>query len=285
MSFTAKQIEVRITLAEGAFTGGNNVKIIKGLGVDCTIDKPGLPAKNSCKITIFGMPLSDMEQATTLAFRPLKVSPNRVEVYAGDDNDLSLAFAGDITSAWPDFNSAPTIGIKIDAITGYVASVTPSRPTTRQGNVAAADLMKKLASEMGYTFQNNGVSASLSNPALYGSPMEKAQSIARQGGFELIVDDHDLVMQPPNADRGPAPMVWSKETGLFGYPTFTKDGISARGYYAPGLVQGGMVSIKSIVPKTSGDWKITSIKHALQAFYPGAAKWETSVEAAYNARK
>lgn len=281
-SFSEKRIEVHITLAEGRFSGGENTKIVRGLGVDCAIDKPGLPAKNNCKVAIKGMGLDDMEQATTLAFRPLKVSPNTIAVYAGDDSSgLALAFSGDIVTAWPDFNAAPDIPFRIEAMTGYVASVTPQSPTTRQGAAPIDQLMSVLARDMGYAFRNNGVTGSLLNPALYGGPLEKAQAIARQGNFELIVDDNEMVIQPFAAVRSAAPMVWSKETGLFGYPTFTKEGISARGFYAPSLAQGGEIEIRSIVPKTSGRWKITSLRHGLQAAFPGASKWETAVEAAY----
>ncbi|MEA4836871.1 MAG: hypothetical protein VB101_01110 [Rhodospirillaceae bacterium] len=281
-SFSEKRIEVHITLAQGRFSGGGNTKVIRGLGVDCAVDKPGLPAKNGCKLAIKGIGLDDMEQATTLAFRPLKVEPNKIAVYAGDDaGGMALAFSGDIVSAWPDFNAAPDVAFRIEAITGYVASVTPQSPTTRSGAAPIEQLMSLLAQDIGVSFRNNGVSGSLLNPALYGGPLEKAQAIARQGNFELILDDAEMVIQPFSAVRAAAPTVWSKETGLLGYPTFTKEGISARGLYAPGLVQGGVVEIETIVPKAAGRWKITSLRHSLQASYPGASKWETAVEAAY----
>lgn len=283
-SFSRKNIEVRFLLASGSFAGGNT-KIVRGLGVDCQIDKPGLPAKNSCKLTIWGMPLDDMAQLTTLAFEPLKVENNKVEVYAGESDDLALAFSGDITTAWPDFNTAPEVGFKVDAMTGYVAAVTPASPRTVSGSVDVASLMTELAANMGLTFTNNGVSGRLENPALYGSPFEQAQAIARQAACELIVDDGELVIQPWQALRAPSPVAWNKETGLRGYPVFTKDGISVSGLYAPGLTQGGAISIQSIVPKASGTWKITSLKHHLQANYPQAQAWDTSVEAAYRAGK
>lgn len=283
-SFTRKNIEVRFILASGGFAGGNT-KIVRGLGVDCEIDKPGLPAKNSCKLTVWGLPLDDMAQLTTLAFEPLKVEKNKLEVYAGEGDDLALAFSGDITTAWPNFNTAPQVGFQVDAITGYVASVTPSSPRTAAGAVDVAAVMADIAASAGLTFTNNGVSGRLENPALYGSPFEQAQAAARQAGCELLIDDSELVIQPRQATRAPSPVEWSKDTGMRGYPVFTKDGISVSGLYAPGLVQGGEITVRSIVPKASGTWKITSLKHHLQANYPGAGAWDTSVEAAYRAGK
>lgn len=57
------------------------------------------------------------------------------------------------------------------------------------------------------------------------------------------------------------------------------------GLYAPALVQGGALRVESIVPKASGAWKIISLKHKLQAHYPGATQWHTTVEGAYRAGK
>lgn len=74
-SFTKKQLEAHITLAEGGFntvTGqGANTKIIR-LGMDVDIQKPGGKEKNKAKVRIFNLPLADMETLTTLAFKPLR---------------------------------------------------------------------------------------------------------------------------------------------------------------------------------------------------------------------
>lgn len=126
-SFTQKLIEIRLTLADGGFAGGENTKIIRGLGCDVEITKPGLPAKNSCKATIWGMPLADMEALTMLAFEPLKVRKNKIAVYAGDEEGLALAFAGDITGRVAGLQRHPDVAFRIEALTGYVASVTPRR--------------------------------------------------------------------------------------------------------------------------------------------------------------
>ncbi len=286
-SFTQKRIEIRLILAEGGFSGGQNVKVINGLGCDVEITKPGLPAKNSCKVTIWGMPRADMEAMTMLAFEPLKVNKNKIAVYAGDDAGLSLAFSGDITTAWPDFNPAPDVAFQIEALTGYVASVTPRVPYTAKGSVAIDAVMRQLAGEMGLTYVNNGVSGSLPDPALSGGLFEQAHSVARMANFELIIDDESMVIQPFDSVRDPeaSPPVWRDTTGVKGYPTFTKTGISVTGLYAPALVQGGLLRVESVVPKASGSWKIISLKHKLQAYYTGATAWHTSVEGAYRAGK
>lgn len=286
-SFTQKMIEIRLTLADGGFAGGENTKIIRGLGCDVEITKPGLPAKNSCKATIWGMPLADMEALTMLAFEPLKVRKNKIAVYAGDEEGLALAFAGDITGAWPDFNAAPDVAFRMEALTGYVASVTPRKIYTAPGTVGIEAIMRQLAGEMGVAFGNNGVTGSLAQPALSGGLYEQAASVARMADIELVLDDEAMVIQPWDAvrDADAEPPVWRDSTGVKGYPTFTQTGISVTGLYAPALVQGGALRVESIVPKASGTWKIISLKHKLQAHYPGATQWHTTVEGAYRAWK
>ena len=199
-SFTKKLLEAHITLAEGGFntaTGqGANTKIIR-LGMDVDIQKPGGKEKNKAKVKIFNMPLADMETLTTLAFKPLQASKNRIAVYAGDEeHGMSLAFSGDIVSAVPNFNSAPDPSFDIECITGYVASITPVPPLTAQGSQDVATLMQGLAKQMGLAFVNRGVSVSLRNVALVGGPMEQAQQLAHDARIDLIVDDGEMVISP-----------------------------------------------------------------------------------------
>lgn len=288
-SFTQKVIETSITLAEGSFSssGGEefNTKTY-ALGVDCEITKPGLPEKNSARIVLYNVPLEDMEVLTSLEFEPQKVRKHRVVVMAGDmQRGLSLAFAGDMTTAIPDFTGAPDPSLIIEAIEGYVGSVTPVSPLTRPGAVNASGVFEQLAGQMGYTFVNRGVDVQLRNIALKGGPMQQAAALAKAARCELIVDDGELVIMPPGGmredDAEGNTVVWSAESGLLGYPSFTQEGITATGLYEPKLKQGGPLRIESIVPKASGLWKITSLKHRLAANYPGAEAWESEVSAAY----
>ena len=285
-SFTRKILEVSLTLANGSFSGGGNTNTWR-LGTDCEITKPGLPQKNTAKIRIFNVPREDMEQAASLAFKPLQIAKNRVRVLAGDEeHGLTLAFAGDVTSAVPDFASAPDPAFVIDAIEGYVGSVTPAPNMTRQGEADAATLFSELAQSMGYTFVNRDVNVKLRNMAMRGGDMEKAQRLAKAARCELIIDDGEMIIMPAGGLRenaGGNTPIWSEDSGMFGYPSFSQQGISVSGIYEPKLKVGGPLRIESIVPKASGLWKISSLRHKLQANYPGANDWDSAVEAVYPA--
>lgn len=283
-SFTRKQLEARITLAQGTFTAakdGGTTKIVR-LGMAVSISKPGGQEKNKAVVKIYNMPLADMEQLTTLAFRPLSVANNVIAIYAGDDAGLSLAFSGDIISAVPDFNAAPDPVFNISCITGYVATIKAVPPLTRQGQVMAGDVLRELATQMSLAYSGQDDAVPLRNIALEGGPMEQARAVAAAARLELIVDDGEMIVKPVTALRegGDTP-VWSDKAGLINYPGFDNAGIVCRGIYEPRLRLGGPLSIRSVVPRASGLWRVTSLTHTLQANYPTASRWESSVKAAW----
>lgn len=283
-SFTKKQIEIRLTLSVGKFAGGGNTKIINGLATSTRIKKPGLPDKNGASIVVFGMKPDDMASFTTLNFRPLQVEKNHVQILTGeDDGPLSIAFSGEVTSAFADYNASPDIAFRIEALSGYYPSITPAAPSSFNGNIAVSDIISSIAKDIGYQFENFGVTASLLNPILNGSPIEKCRTACRNAGVQLFIDDNRLRIANANGNVGIGPIgVLSAETGMIGYPTFGADGIKIKALYNSDVELGGLIRVRSIVPRASGQWKITKLEHALEANMPGMENlWETSMEAAY----
>ena len=66
-SFSIKTIQIAITLGKGNFSEGGNTKTIEGLACDVSVQKPGLPEKNSAAVKIWGLKYEDMAQLTMLA--------------------------------------------------------------------------------------------------------------------------------------------------------------------------------------------------------------------------
>lgn len=281
-SFTQKILETRITLAAGSFGGQGNTKIIRGLATEASIEKPGLPDKAKASIKITNLPLTAMEQLTTLAFRPLQTQKNRISIWAGDAaSGLAQVFSGEITSAFGNFNAAPDPVFEVEAMTGYYPSLMSQNPTTMAGSAPVADVVGKLAQTMGYSFQNEGVSGQLRNAVLNGSPLEQARNAAKQAGVELLIDDGALVLLPAGAARSGNAVVLNKSSGMIGYPTFNNNGISLKCLYNPALRFGALVKVESIVPKASGVWKITKLSHKLSAFNTGGGAWQSEIEGTY----
>lgn len=280
-SFSLKTIRTTITLGEGTFGSGGNTRIIEGLATSVSVTKPGLPEKNSASVSIANIKLEDMEDMTFLAFQPLQSLKNTITVEAGIQGQaLDVVFKGEITSAYADFSSAPDVWFQIEAISGGYAAQIGAKPMSVNGEALAADLIKQFATEIGYSFRNEGVTASVRNATFNGSPIEKAKAVADEVGAELLIDDDTMVLMSYDTPRGES-VPLSVDTGLIGYPSFTSDGISCSCFYDPNLKQGGVIEVQSIVPRASGRWKITKLTHNLEAYTTGGGAWRTDIEAAY----
>lgn len=281
-SFTLKTIRLVITLGKGQFSEGGNTKTIEGLACDVSITKPGLPEKNSATVKVWGLKYDDMAQLTMLAFRPLESQKNLISIFAGEkDGSLPLAFAGEITSAFADFNAAPDVVMQFEADTGTYAQQIAEPVLTVDGETSAESLFSKFAAAAGYSYENQGVTSSVKNIWVPGSPITKAEKLSKDLGVNLLIDDGTLITLPAGQARKGNAVLLNKESGMVGYPTFNQDGISLRCLYNPDLVFNGLVKVESIVPRASGTWRITKLTHNLTAYIPGGGNWESQVEAMY----
>lgn len=289
-SFTLKRLEFHVTLRVGQFADGGNTKIIRDVPLKARIEKTGPPDFCKARLEARGLRYEDMEQLSTLAFRPLFTARNVVQVYAGDERDgLSLAFSGDITQASADFNAAPDVTFTMEAMTGWFGALTPQGPSAVRGAQPAADFIAMQARKLGLTFQNDGVTASLRNAVFSGSPVAQARAAARQIGAELIIEDDVMLLSPAGGageqaggGRGNAVLL-NKTTGLLGYPAMSNEGIEIKALYNPAFRLGGLVKVESIVPKASGTWRIIKLTHDLAAFDPKGGPWESHMTTFYPA--
>ncbi len=281
-SFTLKHIRITVTLGKGVFSAGGNTRVIEGLACEVSVEKPGLPEKNSASIKIWGLSYEDMAQLTMLSFRPLESQKNFIEVMAGEQGgNLTTIFQGEISSAFADFNASPNPCMQFEADSGSYPQQIAMPVATVIGVAPAAALFARFADEAGYTYINQGVTASVKDIWLPGSPMDKMIKLARDIGCELIIDDATVLTLPAGLARGGVAVALNKDTGLIGYPTFTQDGISCRCVFNPNLVYGGLIAVESIVPRATGLWRITRLSHQISAWLPGGGSWESKVEAAY----
>lgn len=288
-SFTQKLLEVRVTLQAGQFDGGGNTKTISWTPLKARIEKTGPPDYCKAVIEARGLRYEDMAQMSTLAFKPLASAKNIVQVFAGDEHDeeLSLAFSGSITQAAADFNTAPDVVFKLEAMAGYYGAITPQGPTAIRGAQPAADFIAMQAKAAGFSFQNDGVTTQLQNAVFNGSPVAQARAAARQIGAELIIDDGVMILSPAGGagekaggGRGNAVLL-TKDTGLLGYPVLTNEGVQLKALYNPAFRLGGLVKVESIVPKASGTWRIIKLTHELAAFDSRGGPWESQMTAFY----
>lgn len=278
-SFTLKQLEVKITLRKGEFSEGGNTKTLTEIPIHVRVEKTGPPDFCKATVEIIGMKYEDMDKLTTLAFKPLARARNIVAIYAGNEKEgKSLVFQGEITSAIADFNSSPDVSFKLEAKTGFYGKITAQGPTAIKGYQPCAAFCEMLAKGMGYTFKNDGVTASLNNSIFNGSPVDQARTAARQVGAELLIEDDVVTLTPlgGNGDTGKA-FLLKKDTGLLGYPTITQDGIDVKAIYNPAFKLNTYVKVESIVPGATGFWRIIKLSHDLQAYDSGGGPWQSNL--------
>ena len=282
-SFIPRLLEVHVTLRAREFREGSNTKIMTGIPIKARIEKTGPPDFNKASVSLRGLRLGDMDKMSTLAFRPMFRTRDFVTIYAGDERDgMHVAFSGEITNASADFNSAPDVSFKIEAMTGYFGNITPAAPTAVQGAQPVADFIAMQARTMGYEFRNEGVTARISNAVFNGSPMAQARSAARQVGVEIVLDDNTLTICPRGGegDQGNAVLL-NKSTGLLGYPVLSSEGVEVKSLYNPAFRLGKLIQLESIVPRASGTWRIIKLAHELEAFNPSGGPWQSTMTTFY----
>lgn len=282
-SYNIKTLRAEIQLGTGNFQGtSKNTYTIEGLAMSAKIEKVGLPDLNKCALNITGMKYDVMEQLTVLGFRKLTSAKNLLTLYGGTQGEtLPVLFSGDITKAVADFKNAPDVVFQINATTGAYSVKKAAPPLSIQGDAAAADLAQRWAAEMGYSFKNAGVVTRVSNCVFNGSPMQKLRMLAEQYHIDTIIDDGEVIIQPRGNVRktGTIPYL-TEQSGLFGYPAFTDKGIQLVALYNPDFKRGGLIRVKSIVPRASGEWKIVKLTHSVSA-YSKNAEWFSEIEATW----
>ena len=97
------------------------------------------------------------------------------------------------------------------------------------------------------------------------------------------LDDNTIVITPKGEAReNKGGFTLNKDNGLIGYPNFTEEGIEAVCFFNPNLQIGAVVNLETIVPKATGQWKVTELNHTLEINGSSEAMWRTSFSAVYN---
>ena len=281
-SFTNKTIQVVMAMAEGVFQNGANQITVEGLPTTVDIQKQGGDERPSCTVTIGNLNIDVVKQLTTLSFRPLQRFKNQITVNAGEvGKQLQTIFIGDFENAYGEFQNAPTMNLMVKAIAAQHGALMATPATSIDGTEQVAKLMEQWAVEAGCTLENKGVNASVKNVVYRGSPVDKAKTLARDVGIDLIIDDGKFIITPNGqAVDGNAVLIDPKH-GLLGYPAFSNDGIEFNMIFDPNVKIGGLVKIESIVPRASGIWKVTKITTKLEAYVPNGGSWNSSVSATW----
>lgn len=279
MSYTRRILDVEFELGEGSFgESGSNKVSLTGLRVQAIIKKAGQAGMNTADIRVFGLPPSVVRNITTLGKVLTGTKVNTVTLKAGDETGTAVVFTGTIQTAFQDYNAAPDVSVVIGAYTGILDALKPLPPSSFKGGADAATIIAGLATQMGYAFQNNGVSVQLSNQYLAGTGRDQALKCAEAANINIAFDDATIAIWPKNQARTGSAVVLSPTTGMIGYPAWMDTSIVVRSLYNPAFVFGCPIIIQdSAVENANGGWKIFSLTHELESETPGG-KWFTTME-------
>lgn len=279
MALVQRLLTVTFQLGSGTFaeTGQNTLTLSK-LRASASIVKAGGPSLSALTLKVYGMTKSHMDQLSTLGLKFQLLPKNIVTVAAGaaDGSQPSIVFVGTITKAYADFSSMPEVSFVVSAHTGAAENVMPFPPSSFQGSSDVASIMSGLATAMGYSFENSGVSTRLSNVYLWGSAREQARRVAEHAGIEMIMDDGVLAIWPRGKSRGGLVPLVSPQTGLVGYPNYDAMGVVFRTLFNPSIGYGKQLQLQSSQTRATGIWTVYSLQHDLEALTP-RGKWFSTV--------
>ena len=267
-----KRLRFIITTSGGA----RNRITIEGLRATADIDKAGGMMMGQLSAKIYGVAQGDMNAVTTLQWRPAKTGdmsylPNTIEVFAIDGDAESLVFSGNIVNAWADYQNPPAVFLNVKAMSAMLGQLSACPPRSFKGEVDVAIVMLQIAEDLGLTFENNGVTARMSDIYLSGDLVNQARELANSAGIVLAIDNGVLAICPRNNPRaGDVPLV-SAATGLIGYPAFDGAGIICRMLFNPALRFMGQFQLETEQTRASGLWTATSIAYQLESEKPNGA--------------
>ena len=226
MSFSEKFITIQMTLAQGQFSTGNSITL-SGLRMSVRLVTPGGEDKGHAEVAIFGMRLSDMNQATVLGTDLTRVNQNKITIMAGDDpNALSVVFMGNISTAFVDAQSQPDVAFRITAVAMlYDTAAKPASSTSLPGTTDVATQMQVFANTIGATFEGNSVNIKLRDRYFCGSTGQQIAALAREAGVQWIYETGTLAIWNPGTARSVQSTIISPSTGMVSYPAFTSSGI------------------------------------------------------------
>jgi hypothetical protein len=285
-SFTTKQTRTTFTLSNGTFSSGSNQVQLAGLRTVANVRSAGFPAFPEADVQIYGMAQSDMNALIALNFKTDGVNRNTMLLEVNNGAGWTAIFSGQILSAQPDYSAMPNVCLQVNGRVLGFESINPAPPTSYQGATDVAEIVSTLAAAMGYAFQNNGVTAQLSNPYFPNTLAEQLRSVCLQAGIDCYIDGNAIVITPKGQPRQTQVWTLSPQTGLVGYPTRDSRGyILARCLFNPALRFGGLVNLQNSglpnVPgnpayNTDGSWLVSTVSHQIEAVKPDGI-WFTDI--------
>lgn len=284
MTFTIKQLQASITINPSSSTptfkgSSSNTVTFGGPGQNAVRMKAEIHnaegLDSSLHLTVYGLPLSIMNQLSTFGTQLNLLPINGIILQAGDDSGMSLAYSGSIIASVIDF-SQPDVSMRITACSAAAFSAGSVTPLSYNGKVDVATPMQAIANQMGFKFENNNVNAQLADSYFYGSPRDMYNKVRKHADIYATIDRGTLAIWPKFQNRSGDPITISPSDGtLIGYPQYTATGMLFTGLYNSSFAIGKQVTVKgSQLEPANSTWNVYGLNHNLESQTPDG-KWES----------
>jgi hypothetical protein len=289
MTLAIRQLRASITInpesSTPTFAGGkSNTVTFGGSGADALRMKVYINhvggIDTTMHLTVYGLPISIMNQLSTMGMQLNLVPKNKIVVEAGDaSSGMAQIFDGYIIGAYADFEASPEVAFHISAQCGIAFATIKGTPQSFQGSADVATIMSGLASQMNLKFENSGVTSKLSNSYLYGSPRDQMNTVAEHAGINAKIINGTLAIWPKNGSRGGQIVTLSPTSGLIGYPIYNAMGVLLRTLFNPSIDFGQKIKVEgSVLTAANGTYNIYGLDHDLECQAPNG-KWESLISA------
>lgn len=283
-SLVNRQLRASLVLPQGSFPGtSSNTLVLEGYRMSAKLTGAG-NFTSQCVMQIFGMRQVDMNAVTVLFGQdgnPININARAILILeANDSGNWLKVFEGQFSEAQPDYRSLPDVALSISAVTGMGWQILPAPPSSFSGGVDVVKLCQQLANQMGYAFENNGVTGQLNTPYLSGTLMDQFREVTGAAGIDYYFDSKStLIICPKNQPRqGKQAVVLSPTTGLVGYVSLSRFGIELDCLWNAAIELGSEIQIQnSDVPGTNGNWFPYKFEHNLETIKPGG-RWFSHLE-------
>lgn len=278
MSFVRRKITVIFDIGQGE-TGfeGSSTLSLSDLRVSAKILYAGGQMMGRLNLAIYGMTSSHEQQLSTLGMQLIIYRRNIVTVLAGDaENGMSVVFKGTITNAWSDRQNAPNAVFRVEAQEGLIESVKPTDPISFEGATKVPLVAEKIAQNMGYSFQNNGVQGVLNDPYFWGSARNMLLTLVKQARIEHVMQGGTLAIWEMGSGRSGDTLLVSPETGMVSYPAFTSTGVLVKQLFSKPVLIGQKMIVKSEIKAASREWHLNRVDYSLESNMPNG-EWFVSL--------
>lgn len=327
LSFSRKQISVTFNIALPDGTT-NSLTLESDYRIKAIVSHAGMSVGSELDLEIWGMSLNDMNRLSYVANYPNAENPRTVNqsnstviVRVGDyGKPLTTLFMGLLTEGYADLNGGEPV-FRAHAMTSLLLAGILPDPISYRGPRSVVSILSDICTASGYQLIDHGGwdrHATLTNTYLEGTTLQRIEKTIKACGGTynskpLSVRNNEGTTSaiglvevwgptyggtPKSEDESTLPLI-SVETGLVGYPTYNRAGVSFTcllrpdiAYYQPikldgpyipagwmtgdnGLNQQGQRVSKG---PWDGIWLPTNITHEVTSEIPGG-NWHTFVDA------